>query len=66
MSLNEIFILLAVPTDYRLLEEVRRADDVARRCRPVAPKQQLPPHLAGLVYQASRRRVRLMLMPPGQ
>jgi hypothetical protein len=54
-----------VPIDYHLLEEVRRADDVARRCRPVAPKPQLPPHLAGLVYQAGRRRVRLMLMPPG-
>ncbi|KAF5840236.1 hypothetical protein DUNSADRAFT_17339 [Dunaliella salina] len=52
-------------SDYRLLEEVRRVDDVARRCRPIAPKPQLPPHLAGLVYQAGRRRVRLLLMPPG-
>jgi hypothetical protein len=53
-------------SDYRLLEEVRRVDDVAHRCRPVAPRPQLPPQLAGLVHEANRRRVRLLLMTPGE
>jgi hypothetical protein len=52
--------------DYHLLEEVRRVDDVAHRCRPVAPKPQLPPQLAGLVHEANRHHVRLMLMTPGE
>ncbi|GLI60428.1 hypothetical protein VaNZ11_002581 [Volvox africanus] len=55
----------ALMSDFRLLEEIGRADDVARRCRPPAPKQQLPPHLGSLVYQASQRSVKLLLMPPG-
>ncbi|GIL85384.1 hypothetical protein Vretimale_10669 [Volvox reticuliferus] len=55
----------ALMSDFRLLEEIGRADDVARRCRPPASKQQLPPYLGSLVYQASRRSVKLLLMPPG-
>ena len=53
------------PIDYRLLEEIERADEVARRCRPPFPKHQLPPHLSTLVYQANRRRIDLRLMNPG-
>eukprot|EP00197_Chlamydomonas_leiostraca_P010150 CAMPEP_0202880592 /NCGR_PEP_ID=MMETSP1391-20130828/35271_1 /ASSEMBLY_ACC=CAM_ASM_000867 /TAXON_ID=1034604 /ORGANISM="Chlamydomonas leiostraca, Strain SAG 11-49" /LENGTH=378 /DNA_ID=CAMNT_0049563117 /DNA_START=104 /DNA_END=1237 /DNA_ORIENTATION=+ len=52
-------------SDYRLLEEVHRAEDVAKRCRPPAARPQLPPHLQSLVYQAGRRRVKLLVMPPG-
>ncbi|EFJ40802.1 hypothetical protein VOLCADRAFT_119886 [Volvox carteri f. nagariensis] len=55
----------ALLSDFRLLEEIGRADDVARRCRPPAPKPQLPPPLASLVYQASWRSVKLLLMSPG-
>ncbi|PNH04040.1 Box C/D snoRNA protein 1 [Tetrabaena socialis] len=55
----------ALLSDYRLLEEVARAEDVARRCRPPGAKPQLPPHLASLVYQAQWRSVRLLIMPPG-
>ena len=51
--------------DLQLLEEVQRADDVARRCRPPMPKFQLPPHLSTLLYQANRRRIDLRLMNPG-
>jgi hypothetical protein len=32
-------------SDYRFLEEVQLADDVARRARPPAPKAELPPFL---------------------
>lgn len=52
-------------SDYRLLEEISRADDVAKRHRPPAPKAQLPPALSTLVYQADRRKIKLMLMSPG-
>eukprot|EP00955_Chlamydomonas_euryale_P039002 351274-Chlamydomonas_euryale.AAC.1 len=51
--------------DYHLLEEVQRADDIAKRCRPPYPKQELPPHLSTLVYQANRRHIDLRLMNPG-
>lgn len=54
-----------MPTDFGLLEEVSRAEDIARRSRPAAPKPQLPPALASLVFQASRRDTRLLIMPPG-
>ncbi len=40
--------------DYRFLEEVKLADDVAKRSRPPAPKQELPPFLQTLIYQARR------------
>ena len=52
-------------SDYRLLEEVARADDNAKRHRPPAARPQLPQALAGLVAQARARGVRLLLMPPG-
>ena len=52
--------------DYRWLEEVSRADDVAKRSRPPAPKRELPSALSGLVYQARMRGVQLALMNPGQ
>ena len=45
---------------------MQRAEDNAKRCKPPAPKPQLPPHLSTLVYQASRRGVRLLIMPPGE
>ncbi|KAL6761032.1 hypothetical protein V8C86DRAFT_993519 [Haematococcus lacustris] len=52
-------------SDYRLLEEVARVDDVARRRLPPGARALLPPALQSLVYQAGRRRVNLLLMPPG-
>lgn len=52
-------------SDYQLLEEVKRVDDVARRCLPPFPRAQLPPALQSLVYQANKRRVDLRLMAPG-
>jgi hypothetical protein len=55
-----------VAPDYRLLEEVARAEDVARRRRPPAPKRDLPPPLATLVSQARCRGVNLLLMSPGE
>lgn len=58
--------VLPDPSDFRLLEEIGRADDVARRCRPPAAKPQLPAHLASLVYQGSWRSVKLLIMPPGE
>jgi hypothetical protein len=51
--------------DYGLLEELTRVEDVARRCKPPGPRPELPPALAKLVYQAHRRHVTLLLMPPG-
>ncbi len=51
--------------DYQLLEEVARAEDVAKRCRPATPKALLPPFLANLVEQAERRHITLMLLSPG-
>jgi hypothetical protein len=44
---------------------VSRADDVARRHRPPAPRPQLPQALSGLVHQARLRGVQLLVMPPG-
>ena len=41
-------------TDYRFLEEVKLADDVAKRSRPPAPRYELPPPLQTLIYQAGR------------
>ncbi|KAI8475030.1 MAG: hypothetical protein J3K34DRAFT_488183, partial [Monoraphidium minutum] len=52
-------------SDYRWLEEVARADDVARRHRPPAPRPQLPQALSALAHQARVRGVSLMIMPPG-
>ncbi|KAG1675960.1 hypothetical protein FOA52_014204 [Chlamydomonas sp. UWO 241] len=52
-------------SDFRLLEEVQRVDDVAKRCRPPFPKHELPPHLSTLVYQAHRRHIDMRLMNPG-
>ncbi|GLC54103.1 hypothetical protein PLESTB_000824000 [Pleodorina starrii] len=55
----------ALLSDFRLLEEIGRVEDVARRCRPPAPRPELPPYLANLVYQANRRGVKLLTMAPG-
>ena len=57
--------LVPLNPDLNLLEEVQRVDDVAKRCCPPFPKQQLPPHLSTLLYQANRRRIDLRLMNPG-
>ena len=63
---NPAFVVAAgAAPDYRLLEDVKRADDVAKRCRPPGAKPQLPQHLANMVYQAQRRSVKLLIMPPG-
>ncbi|GAB4823295.1 hypothetical protein N2152v2_010341 [Parachlorella kessleri] len=58
---NERYLL----SDYRFLEEVKLADDVAKRSRPPAPKQELPPFLQTLIYQARRRGVQLHILAPG-
>jgi hypothetical protein len=42
-------------SDYRFLEEVKLADDVAKRSKPPAPKPELPQFLQTLQYQARRR-----------
>lgn len=55
----------AFMSDYRFLEEVKLADDVAKRSRPPPPKPELPPFLKTLVYQARRRGVQLHILPPG-
>lgn len=52
-------------SDYKFLEEVKLADDIAKRSRPPAPKQELPPFLQNLVYQARRRGVQLHILAPG-
>ena len=41
-------------SDYRFLEEVKLADDVAKRSKPPAPKLELPQFLQTLQYQARR------------
>lgn len=53
------------PTDYRFLEEVKLAEDVAKRSKPPAPKMELPSYLQSLVYQTRRRGVQLHILPPG-
>lgn len=52
-------------SDYKLLEEVERIDDVAKRSQPPAPRRQLPAYLKSLVYQAKCRGVDLRLVAPG-
>lgn len=52
-------------SDYKLLEEIERIDDVARRSQPPAPRRQLPAYLKSLVYQAKCRDVTLQLVAPG-
>jgi hypothetical protein len=52
-------------SDYRFLEEVQLAEDVAKRSKPPPPKQELPGYLAVLVQQAGRRGVQLHILPPG-
>ncbi len=53
-------------SDFRLLEEIGRAEDVARRHQPPPARPQLPPARGSLVYQASLRSVKLLIMPPGR
>eukprot|EP00887_Chlorella_sp_A99_P006711 scaffold3.g6711.t1 len=55
----------AFMSDYCFLEEVKLADDVAKRSRPPAPKPELPHFLQQLVYQAGRRGTQLHILPPG-
>lgn len=52
-------------SDYRFLEEVQLADDVAKRSKPPAPKLDMPQFLQTLVYQARRRGVQLHILSPG-
>jgi hypothetical protein len=52
-------------SDYRFLEEVKIAGDAAKRAKPPAPRQELPPFLQSLVYQARRRGVQLHILAPG-
>ncbi|KAI8112512.1 hypothetical protein M9434_003835 [Picochlorum sp. BPE23] len=52
-------------SDYKLLEEVERIDDVAKRSQPPVPRRQLPAYLKSLVYQATCRGVDLRLVAPG-
>ncbi|KAL4421032.1 hypothetical protein ABPG77_007507 [Micractinium sp. CCAP 211/92] len=52
-------------SDYRFLEEVKLADDVAKRSKPPAPKLELPQFLQTLQYQARRRGVQLHILSPG-
>lgn len=52
-------------SDYRFLEEVKLADDVAKRSKPPAPKPELPQFLQTLQYQARRRGVQLHILSPG-
>lgn len=51
--------------DYRFLEEVKLADDIAKRSKPPAPKAELPAFLNSLIYQARRRGISLHILPPG-
>ena len=41
-------------SDYRFLEEVKLADDVAKRSKPPAPKYDMPQFLQTLMHQARR------------
>ncbi|PSC72977.1 box C D snoRNA 1 [Micractinium conductrix] len=52
-------------SDYRFLEEVQLAEDVAKRSKPPAPKLELPQFLQTLQYQARRRGVQLHILSPG-
>lgn len=52
-------------SDYKLLEEVERVDDVAKRSQPPVPRRQLPAYLKSLTYQAKCRGVDLRLVAPG-
>ena len=55
----------ALLNDYRFLEQVKLAEDVAKRAKPPTPRGDLPGHLRSLVYQAERRGVTLHLLAPG-
>lgn len=52
-------------SDYKFLEEVKLAGDVAKRAKPPTPKQELPRHLQTLVYQAKQRDIDLKILAPG-
>lgn len=51
--------------DYKFLEEVSLAEDVAKRSKPPTPRRVLPSHLKTLVHQARLRGVNLKLVSPG-
>jgi HIT zinc finger len=52
-------------SDYKFLEQVKLAEDVAKRAKPPAPRAELPHFLQSLVHQARRRGVQLHLLSPG-
>ena len=52
-------------SDFKFLEEVQLAGDVAKRVKPPAPRNKLPHHLQTLIEQANRRGVHLHLLTPG-
>lgn len=52
-------------SDYRFLEEVKLADEVAKRSRPPAPKLELPSFLQSLIHHSHCRGVQLHILPPG-
>lgn len=52
-------------SDYKFLEQVKLAEDVAKRAKPPAPKSELPHYLQSFIYQARRRGVQLHLLAPG-
>lgn len=52
-------------SDYRFLEDVQLAEDIAKRSKPPAPKLDMPQFLQTLVYQARRRGIQLHILPPG-
>lgn len=52
-------------SDFKFLEEVSLAEDVAKRSKPPTPRRVLPSHLKSLVHQARLRGVNLKLVSPG-
>jgi len=52
-------------SDYKFLEQVKLAEDVAKRAKPPAPRAELPHFLQSLVHQARRRGAQLHLLSPG-
>ena len=51
--------------DFKFLEEVSLAEDVAKRSKPPTPRRVLPSHLKTLVHQARLHGVNLKLVSPG-
>jgi len=62
---HDAHFLIHRNVDFKFLEEVSLADDVAKRCKPPTPRRVLPSHLKSLVHQARLRGVNLKLVSPG-